>query len=1400
MATGNNNDKLSDLLSRLGGSSNLDNAFNLDGETNADFMRSKYTPLSDRLINNDKYLKSQYNLDLPSEYNPSQKAQSGYLSNMDAGYNPYRSRLDSRNIEAPYSAGLTTGNMSRGKARGANATSKGKMGAPAQMNKRLAGKGAIQTDLSGFLAGIPTNIDEEATLRGFGNANFGGKELRFSGGINGNEGNIARSGIVGGNLADRTGFVSSQDGYDFSRPLSYLENSQNISPNSQGQISYEGNINANLSRPDSLDYNQQMNVSNAGSAGIAQFAQGQGQGESEVTANEQSQGDTTNPAQAIFQPFQKPDAPLKSLSNLLLGNGATTVVSDIAQTQAQSGLNNASSGTLTAPGDAQMSQGTSTAQQSQTTSPVFGNTSQSDAGNSSQSNQNLSVGQGGGTAQASSATQGNSQANNSVEQTQINTAGGLIPGTGDSTTLVSGNSQAQSQQQLQNETAAQGNATAASNNAGAANAGTQNTNTANQGAQAAQTTAQGGQAGTVQNAVQGGEAGSATTQTTSNSGNPLSGAAGVGNVLAPGVPLEKLGELLFGGKTTTTQENIGAQSGTNATQNAGSTGDAQSQASAAQNSSSSAQGQVLGNQVNTSTGTNLNSSTQTTGNAIASTTGNAASDASGNVDATKSVTSGGLFGRTKTQEEIQAEAAANAAAQSGANLQLGNNSSGQANQAASAEANSSNNLGLNLNAGANTNAQTQGSAQGQSTLTGQAGANANQSLQGASVSNGKDWTASTLTGADGQANSNSQLIATLQGSGANVQGQSQAQAALSGTLGAAAKTQVEIQAKRFITDLEKALPNDPTAQAAIARMKQDPSLVWLFDGSNSPKSVIQAIANSATFNSQTGQQAGWSEGNGSGGWTVQRTIASGTAGNTITIDPNNPTSNGTIRYYQDPQTGKTFANVQGEVREVKQGQLIPINFNDKVTVTAQSRANGMGLDLASTNLDVAGDIKGTQYYYAGGGDSIYDQLANEVIARANNTYKPTLAPTAITAPKTLDPSGVAGANTYENFDAGAYLAANPDVARARVDAWQHYIHYGAREGRAFTYNQPFLNSVAATNAQNTQKYDADMIKYNQDLEQYNKQLQDPNSTSKLYSTLNDLRSKNISKDDLGLINNYITQEQARRQQLAQSGQTEGLDTLVDYNDFFQDSANSPYTQKYGDIYKNYGYDDAGNVLYQGNSVSKYSDLLDAYGKEYGFDQKYGYDLGGNALDLSNVRASGAANNALAQTGYIPTGGGWQQRVINNDANLTVNGVDMSQNPDYLRQQQELNPYQKLTFNTSNQGIAEANSNVINGWFGSAAGRRAHGYDPIGGAARRRRAWSQTDMSVPLERPGWYNTPGLYNGQDQYNQPNTAAFDQNYVNFKPGTSQTLIDNWKSMLADPIQANAYFDKFLAPNVYK
>lgn len=45
-----------------------------------------------------------------------------------------------------------------------------------------------------------------------------------------------------------------------------------------------------------------------------------------------------------------------------------------------------------------------------------------------------------------------------------------------------------------------------------------------------------------------------------------------------------------------------------------------------------------------------------------------------------------------------------------------------------------------------------------------------------------------------------------------------------------------------------------------------------------------------------------------------------------------------------------------------------------------------------------------------------------------------------------------------NFDANAYLRANPDVAAAGADPYQHYLNYGRSEGRSFTGTQGSLEA------------------------------------------------------------------------------------------------------------------------------------------------------------------------------------------------------------------------------------------------------------------------------------------------------------------------------------------------------
>ena len=86
--------------------------------------------------------------------------------------------------------------------------------------------------------------------------------------------------------------------------------------------------------------------------------------------------------------------------------------------------------------------------------------------------------------------------------------------------------------------------------------------------------------------------------------------------------------------------------------------------------------------------------------------------------------------------------------------------------------------------------------------------------------------------------------------------------------------------------------------------------------------------------------------------------------------------------------------------------------------------------------------------YTADGQPIYSEY--------NNPSQNVVIPTQMqAAQQAYDSSGI----TQNNFNAAAYLAANPDVARAGVDPYGHYMSHGRNEGRAatklpFTYVQP----------------------------------------------------------------------------------------------------------------------------------------------------------------------------------------------------------------------------------------------------------------------------------------------------------------------------------------------------------
>ena len=113
---------------------------------------------------------------------------------------------------------------------------------------------------------------------------------------------------------------------------------------------------------------------------------------------------------------------------------------------------------------------------------------------------------------------------------------------------------------------------------------------------------------------------------------------------------------------------------------------------------------------------------------------------------------------------------------------------------------------------------------------------------------------------------------------------------------------------------------------------------------------------------------------------------------------------------------------------------IPTQFAANISNTAM---NGVNAVMADGNL--SGTPDGQQPPGSSPKSRAIDNIvnyANSQISWAEKFYGTTIP--AITTP-----------GAPPNFDAAAYLAKNPDVARAGVDPLQHYIQFGRSEGRTW---------------------------------------------------------------------------------------------------------------------------------------------------------------------------------------------------------------------------------------------------------------------------------------------------------------------------------------------------------------
>lgn len=488
---------------------------------------------------------------------------------------------------------------------------------------------------------------------------------------------------------------------------------------------------------------------------------------------------------------------------------------------------------------------------------------------------------------------------------------------------------------------------------------------------------------------------------------------------------------------------------------------------------------------------------------------------------------------------------------------------------------------------------------------------------------------------DLRSDTSNEILASLAGVGANISAVQQAKQILLGSQGISALTNTMVQASRFIDNLEQSLPQTDESRAVIERLRQNPELTWLFDGSNSPRSVISAIAaNNTTTNSNFSQHFKDRNAHGVSDWYILQSDrgpvryavnapnanqqTSQTARAQVEI---NPLSTQDIqRYFTDPTTGRVFANVMGEVREITSGKFTPINYRDNFTVSANSRGN-----LSNARVDASGNIIGTQYFFNPGSDDVYNAIANYVKDLQSNrqTFNEQTLPGQV--------------STIRDLMQRNLTASDREIANQLLTTRQNQLQEQLTPiQQAVTTSKSRLQSAIDQITEYKSNPNNFVMSGGQLIERV------PGLFNSLTSSLNELT------------NQFKTAENNLRQ----------VTTTVGIQDILPELRTRLGSER--QLAENY--DQFGNALFNGRNVNDYRTVLEALDKEIEFDRLHGTTRNSSAyidLDRATATAGGTFKDLIWTPFYenIPgyyttntfTGSGTQD-FINQNKNTSVRGI------------------------------------------------------------------------------------------------------------------------------------------------
>lgn len=214
---------------------------------------------------------------------------------------------------------------------------------------------------------------------------------------------------------------------------------------------------------------------------------------------------------------------------------------------------------------------------------------------------------------------------------------------------------------------------------------------------------------------------------------------------------------------------------------------------------------------------------------------------------------------------------------------------------------------------------------------------------------------------------NSELDAALTGAGAQTSAVNDLKFKFNDTQYGAT---LQLQAQRFINNLEEQLPTTRDSQQVIEALRNNPELTALFNAKVAPQTVIKAILDydntAKTFKAN-----------------VSATTDNSSYRKAQVYDPTP----------QNPNSGDemVLANVLGDVKQLQAGKLYDIGVTDKYDYNTQYKLptplTNQSNEFLQDDKTYSNQLNNNLAYFANGKSDIYNALANEYIDRRYNQQK-----------------------------------------------------------------------------------------------------------------------------------------------------------------------------------------------------------------------------------------------------------------------------------------------------------------------------------------------------------------------------------------------------------------------------